>query len=112
MALPSHHLAPGILCGLPMLHTREAELNEIKHVCVLHAAKWCPTMCDPMDCSPPGSSVLGILQARSSLLQEIFWTQGLNLHPLCFLYWQADSLPLCTWEAKINRRLVEVIFLV
>ena len=24
----------------------------------------CPTLCDPMDCSPPGSSVLGILQAR------------------------------------------------
>ena len=24
----------------------------------------CPTFCDPMDCSPPGSSVHGILQAR------------------------------------------------
>ena len=24
----------------------------------------CPTVCDPMDCSPPGSSVHGILQAR------------------------------------------------
>ena len=24
----------------------------------------CPTLCDPVDCSPPGSSVLGILQAR------------------------------------------------
>ena len=24
----------------------------------------CPTVCEPMDCSPPGSSVLGILQAR------------------------------------------------
>ena len=23
-----------------------------------------PTLCDPMDCSPPGSSVLGIFQAR------------------------------------------------
>ena len=23
----------------------------------------CPTLCDPMDCSPPGSSVLGIIQA-------------------------------------------------
>ena len=27
-------------------------------------AQLCPTLCDPMDCSPPGSSVLGILQAR------------------------------------------------
>ena len=24
----------------------------------------CPTLCDPMDCSPPGSSVHGIVQAR------------------------------------------------
>ena len=24
----------------------------------------CPTLCDPMDCSPPSSSVYGILQAR------------------------------------------------
>ena len=24
----------------------------------------CPTLCNPMDCSPPGSSILGILQAR------------------------------------------------
>ena len=37
----------------------------------------CPTLCDPMDCSLPGSFVHGILQARilevgcHSLLQEI-----------------------------------------
>ena len=24
----------------------------------------CPTLCDPRDCSPPGSSVRGVLQAR------------------------------------------------
>ena len=32
------------------------------------AAKWlqsCPTLCDPMDGSPPGSPVPGILQART-----------------------------------------------
>ena len=27
-------------------------------------AKLCPTLCDPMDCSLPGSSVHGISQAR------------------------------------------------
>ena len=27
-------------------------------------AQLCPTLCDHMDCSPPGSSVHGILQAR------------------------------------------------
>ena len=32
-------------------------------VCVL-VAQSCKTLCDPMDCNPPGSSVRGILQAR------------------------------------------------
>ena len=32
-------------------------------VCVL-VAQSCPTLCDPMDCSLPGSFVHGILQAR------------------------------------------------
>ena len=27
-------------------------------------AQSCPTLCDPMDCSPPGTSVHGILQAK------------------------------------------------
>ena len=27
-------------------------------------AQLCPTLSDPMDCSPPGSSVHGIFQAR------------------------------------------------
>ena len=46
--------------------------------------KLCPTLCDPMDCSLPGSSVHGIFQARilewvaHFLLQEIFLTQELN----------------------------------
>ena len=47
--------------------------------------QWCPTLCDPMDCNLPGSSVHGILLARilewiasHSLLQGIFLTQGLN----------------------------------
>ena len=29
----------------------------------------CPTLCDPVDCSPPGFSVRGILQART--LQDV-----------------------------------------
>ena len=34
--------------------------------CHMHAQSLqaCLTLCDPMDCSPPGSSVHGILQAR------------------------------------------------
>ena len=35
-------------------------------VCVLEVlvAELCPTLCNPMDCSLPNSSVHGILQAR------------------------------------------------
>ena len=45
----------------------------------------CTTLYDPMDCSPPDSSIRGILQAKilacfHALLQGIFLTQGLNLH--------------------------------
>ena len=44
----------------------------------------CLTLCDPVDCSPPGSSVHGILQARIqewvaiSFSSGIFLTQGSN----------------------------------
>ena len=61
----------------------------------------CPSLCDPMDCSPAGSTVHGIFQARALelgcrfLLQQIFSTQGSNPHLLRLLHWQADSLPLC-----------------
>ena len=33
-------------------------------MCVCLVAQLCLTLCDPLDCSPPGSSVHGILQAR------------------------------------------------
>ena len=33
-------------------------------VVVVSVTQSCPTLCDPMDCSLPGSSVHGILQAR------------------------------------------------
>ena len=26
-------------------------------------SQWCPALCDPMDCTPPGSSVCGVVQA-------------------------------------------------
>ena len=47
-------------------------------------AQLCPTLCDPMDCSPPGSSVDGDSPGKNtgvdslSLLQRIFLTQELN----------------------------------
>ena len=63
-------------------------------------AQSCPTLCNPMDCSPPGSSVHGDSPGKNTgvgchaLLQGIFPTQGSELCLLCFLYWQTGSLPL------------------
>ena len=56
----------------------------------------CPTLCDSMDHSLPGSSVHGILQARilEWVVQGIFPTQGSNLYLLHLLHRQAGSLPL------------------
>ena len=39
-------------------------------------AELCPTLCDPMDCSPPGSSVHGILQARILEWVAISFSRG------------------------------------
>ena len=70
----------------------------MKDVCV--HAQLCPILCDPIDCSLPGSSVLGIFQARISEwftipiflpgkcdpTPGILLTQGLNKHLLCLLH--------------------------
>ena len=39
-------------------------------------AKPCPTLCDTMDCSPPGSSVHGISQARTLEWVVISYSRG------------------------------------
>ena len=39
-------------------------------------AQSCPTLCHPMDCSPPGSSVHGILQARILEWVAISFSRG------------------------------------
>ena len=39
-------------------------MNIDPYVIQLLVAQSCPTLCEPMDCSPPGSSVHGIVQAR------------------------------------------------
>ena len=54
------------------------------HCCSCLVSQLCPTLCNPMDCRPPGSSVRGGFPGKSTgvgchfLLQGIFLTQGLN----------------------------------
>ena len=56
------------------------------------AAQSCPTLCDPMDCSSPGSSVLGILQARILEWVAISFSRG--------SFWPRDW----TWVSCITWR--------
>ena len=44
---------------------------------VSQVAQVCPTPCDPMDCSPPGFSVHGILQARILERVAISFSRGI-----------------------------------
>ena len=68
-------------------------------VCVLKLLQSCSTLCDPMDRSPPGSSIHGILQARILERVATLSFRGSSrpkdrTHLLCLLHWQAGSLPL------------------
>ena len=83
--------------------SREPLCDEIEvdsHQVKMSVAQSCPTLCDSIDCSPPGFSVHGILQARilewvaMPSSKVIFQTQGSNPHLLCLLHWQAGPLPL------------------
>ena len=59
----------------------------------------CLTLCDPMDCSPPGFSVHGILQARilewaaMPSSRGSFWPSDWTCVS-CLLCWQTGSVPL------------------
>ena len=72
----------------------------LQRLCACSVAKSCLTLCDPMDSSPPDSYVHGIFQARILKWVAISYSRDLSeprdwtCLSLCFLYWQADSLPL------------------
>ena len=69
-----------VLCRNFKVTTHSAQLP-LGNVYVL-VTQSCPAPCDPMDCSLPGSSVHGILQARIlewvAIPQGIFPTRGSN----------------------------------
>ena len=71
--------------------------NACMHAC--KSLQSCLTLCDPMDCSPPGSFVqyspgknTGV--GCHALLQRIFLIQGSNPCLLYLPYWQEGLLPL------------------
>ena len=87
----------------------------------------CLTLCNPMDCSPPGSSVHGIPQARilvgsHALLHGIFLTQVLTLCLLLYLlsHWgspqvlptRGPTLLAESWEPHVDTQQGPCLWLV
>ena len=58
------------------LNTWYINVNGINYCVCICCAQSCPTLCDPMDCSPPGSSVHGISQARILEWVAISYSRG------------------------------------
>ena len=91
-----------------MAHHKYSDNNQQMKVAKMHALlQLCPILCNPIDCSPPGSSVHGDSPGENTgvgchaLLQGIFPTQGSKLWVLYLLYWQVGSLPLGPPEKPI-----------
>ena len=63
--------------GLPVFVQGQHTLQEGKLLCLV--APPCPTLCELMDCSPPGSSVVGIFQARTLEWVAIPFSTGSSL---------------------------------
>ena len=60
--------------------TTVLNLSESDHPrCVCSVTQSCLTLCDPMDCGPPGSSVHGILQARILVWVAVPSSRGSSL---------------------------------
>ena len=57
----------------------------------------CPTLCNPMDCSPPGSPVHGILQARILAQVAMPFSRGSS---------QLRDQTLISWVSFIGRRIL------
>ena len=76
--------------GTPILSNRELTND---YCC--SPVKWCPTLCDPLDCSPQGSSVLHYLLEVAQI--HIHWVSNaiclILCHPLsfCFLSFSASG---------------------
>ena len=81
-----------------MLHKPEAPVWLESEV-----AQSCPTLCDPMDCSLPGSSIHGIFQARvlewvaisfsRRSSQPRDWTRVSHIVGRCFTIWATREAP-------------------
>ena len=102
-----------IMVDVVLAHLDEVVIFQVKSES--EVAQLCPTLCDPVDCSPPGSSVHGILQARvlewvaisfsRGSFQPRDWTQVSRIAGRCFnlkCLFLPPSFPFCIgWKEGI-----------
>ena len=68
----------------------EVQINK----CVCPVIQSCPTVCDPMNCSPPGFFIHGVFQARILKRVAISFSRTNVYHILLVDF----TLCLCSWE--------------
>ena len=62
---PVHYTKTSIINLLNLLGQEHTSIFETAAAAAAKSLQSCPTLCDPIDGSPPGSPVPGILQART-----------------------------------------------
>ena len=83
----------------------------------------CPTLCDPMDGSPPGSPVPGILQARTLEWVAISFKMSSRpsqtlIHKLflkviiLFISFSVSSLNFSTTQVHVHRYIIEITYVI
>ena len=74
----------------------------------------CPTLFDPVDCSPPGSSVHGILQARILEWGAISFSMTIikkSINNKCWIgCGEKETLLYCWWECKLIQPLWKMVW--
>ena len=78
--------------------------------CVCVCTESCLTNCDPVDCSPPGSSANGIFQARLLEWVAISYSRRSNLCLLRLLHLQADCYHVHLDTQKLKWQCSRLVF--
>ena len=66
--------------------------------------KSCPTLCNPMDCSPPGSSVRGVFQAKTLDWVAISFYNSCLGNPTDRRAWQATVPGVTVWHDLVTKQ--------
>ena len=109
---PTQGSNPGLLHCRQILYSLSHQGSPI--LCMSEVAQSCPTLCDPMDYSPPGSSIHRIFQGR--VLEGVVisfsrgssrprdWTQVSRIAGRHFTVWATREVPCYSQLSTIGRQ--------